>query len=269
MSVDADTALRETFLEPIRKCREYVPAFGRGRSGAETGLDLPAFQLLYGADIFYAWLGLDSPSVYAAHKAAGGLTSVYRQIGVGSERIFRAVVMRTCGLTSEQIDWSYEYSKPDRTTAVHTLDACLRTNSLTGETLARFRKWLKDAKKVVTPGSSGNARITGAVFEVRQGYKSADSKRQNADLRYGIRAYQDGLLPIVAVMSSQVSVPVMRRYAGDGMLVLKGVLGDDPTVSTFAFFKEIVGFDLAAFFERNSAKIKKEVQDVVEYLLAP
>lgn len=30
--------------------------------------------------------------MYAAHKAAGGMTSVYRQIGIGCERLFRKLV---------------------------------------------------------------------------------------------------------------------------------------------------------------------------------
>jgi hypothetical protein len=34
---------------------------------------------MYGADPFCSWVGLDSPLMYAAHKAAGGMTSVYRQ----------------------------------------------------------------------------------------------------------------------------------------------------------------------------------------------
>ena len=43
------------------------------------------------------------------------------------------------------------------------------------------------------------------------GMKSADSKRQNADLRYGIQAYRNGLLPAFAVFSNQVSQPVLTR----------------------------------------------------------
>ncbi|MCX6277959.1 MAG: hypothetical protein NT004_07665 [Bacteroidetes bacterium] len=70
----------------------------------EDGVSLSGFLKLYGSDPFYSWIGLDSSLMYAAHKAAGGMTSV-RQ----------------------------------------------------------------------TPKN-------GVVFEVRQGYKSKDSKRQNADI---------------------------------------------------------------------------------------
>lgn len=49
-----DEQLLEIFLEPVRKCALYKPAFGKGKKG---GLTLAGFQTLYGADDFYAWLG--------------------------------------------------------------------------------------------------------------------------------------------------------------------------------------------------------------------
>lgn len=260
-----DDVLFAAFIEPIRKCASYVPAFGQGRS---EGLDYPAFQVLYGGDPFYAWLGLNDASVYAAHKAAGGLTSVYRQIGVGAERLFRAVISQELGLRGDELNWSYEYQKPDGKQGVHTLDARISRENLDGDKLSRFTEWLETSKALVAQPSGGMAQLEGAVFEVRQGYKSADSKRQNADLRYGVRAYQAGLFPVFAIMSSQVSEPVMKRYQSDGMLVLTGVLADDPAVSTFAFFDQVVGFDLVAFFERNKARLKSEVTTIMAKLLS-
>lgn len=48
----------------------------------------------------FSWFGLEHPLVYAAHKAAGGITSVSRQIGIGCE-LFRAVLMDALGLSEE------------------------------------------------------------------------------------------------------------------------------------------------------------------------
>lgn len=64
-------------LDPLRASSRYKPMFGMGRKG---GLSLEQFRVMYRADPFYAWMGLDSPLMYAAHKAAGGMTSIYRQI---------------------------------------------------------------------------------------------------------------------------------------------------------------------------------------------
>lgn len=261
-----DAPLLEVFLAPIRKCAKYKPAFGQGNS---SGLRVAEFQALYGADSFYSWLGLDEPIVYAAHKAAGGLTSVYRQIGVGTERLFREVLKRALGLSEEQLKWAYEYEKTASTKGVHTLDARIRTADLDGSHGSPFSNWLDRSKTLIGAKSTSPVRIHGAVFEVRQGYKSADSKRQNADLRFGVNAYRDGLLPAFAILSAQVSEPVIRRYRSDGMLVLTGLLTDDPTRSTFAFFRQIVGYDLAAFFVRNSPRLKAEIRQVVEKLLSP
>lgn len=257
----ADSVLVEVFLEPVRRCADYKPAFG---SSGNLGVSLEQFQDRYGEDLFYALLGLDSPVVYAAHKAAGGLTSVYRQLGIGCERVFRRVVMGALNLTPSRVTWSYSYVAQGRKVSSHTLDAKVLVGDLSSGDSARFAHWLTTSRTFL--GGVG-VSTEGAVFEVRQGYKSADSKRQNADLRFGMRAYQDKLLPVFALMSSQVSDPVVRRYRADKMLVLTGVAGGDPTTSTFAFFDQIVGYDLLAFFKRNSEVLKREVTTVVSQLL--
>ncbi len=262
---DQDHRFRELFLAPIRKCAAYQPVFGQGKG---NGFSLAEFQTLYGDDPFYNWLGLDNPAVYAAHKAAGGLTSVYRQLGVGSERLFRAIVGASLGLAEKQMEWSYEYDRPDGKQGSHTLDVCIWMSDLDSEARERFVQWLGNIKQLVGGKGSRSIVIDGIVFEVRQGYKSADSKRQNADLRFGIRAYQANLLPVFVIMSSQMSEPVIKRYRNDGMLVLTGLHNDDPAISTFAFFDQVVGYNLAEFFTRNSFLIQDEIQQVVEKLLS-
>jgi hypothetical protein len=255
----------EVFLRPLWECKKYSPAFGRGKTTAGTSFG--AFEEIYGGDPFYAWLGLNSEEVYAAHKAAGGLTSVYRQLGIGAERLFRAVLAEEYKLTEEQLSWSYEYSVSSAKTGVHTLDAKIMENDLLAERRCDFNKWTVNALKAVDVSGSPGRTVDGVAFEVRQGYKSADSKRQNADLRFGIQAYRHGLLPAFAVFSNQVSKPVLTRYRADGMLVLTGTLSDDPTISTFAFFEQVVGYDMAGFFRRNTEAMAAEVQEIVSSLL--
>lgn len=262
---DPDQHFLEVFLTPLRECKKYQPAFGRGKNNAGSGYS--AFEDLYGSDPFYSWLGLASEEVYAAHKAAGGLTSVYRQLGIGAERLFRAILSHCLDLSSDQISWSYEYQVSSSKSGVHTLDARISLDDLYGEKSQRIRSWLDNSLKAVAGGESAGRRVSGVAFEVRQGYKSADSKRQNADLRFGIHAYQNALLPAFAVFSNQVSEPVISRYRADGMLVLTGTLSNDPTRSTFAFTKEVVGYDLAAFFERHKDRLASEVQEIVGSLL--
>ncbi|MCI0709767.1 MAG: hypothetical protein L0154_06345 [Chloroflexi bacterium] len=103
-----DTSFDEKYLkiliDRIEICKQYKPKFGqRGE-----GLSLSEFQSLYRSDPFYSWFGLDNPLMYAAHKAAGGITSVYRQIGIGGEALFRQLIQDHLGLTTEQANWSYE-----------------------------------------------------------------------------------------------------------------------------------------------------------------
>jgi hypothetical protein len=264
-NAELDAVLLATFLEPVRRCAEYRPAFGQGRS---SGLVVAEFQELYGSDPFYTWLGLDAPVVYAAHKAAGGLTSIYRQIGVGVERLFRAILAAVMNLSPEGMSWSYTYDKGRGAQGTHTLDARILLAELGDDAASRVRDWI-DAV-IAELGTRGQfARDSeGVVFEIRQGYKSADSKRQNADLRFGLNAYRSGLLPVFAIFSSQVSEPVVRRYRADGMLVLIGSRSENPIESTFAFAQEVVGYDLARFFERNSDAIRAEIAEIVRRLLS-
>ena len=110
--------------------------------------------------------------------------------------------------------------------------------------------------------------LVGAVFEIRQGYKSADSKRQNADLRFGMRAWNDAnLLPVIAIVSTQASDVVCKRYSDARLLVLRGHLRGQS--STFSVFRDVVGYDLAGFFERNSPAIREDFQTTIKKLLEP
>lgn len=264
--LEADRVLLEAFLVPVRKCAKYRPAFGQAD---DSGVTLEQFQALYGGDPFYAWIGLNDPAVYAAHKAAGGMTSVYRQIGVGTERLIRLALGQALALDPDQMLWSYEYDKGGGKAGTHTLDVKLVAAEIQATRRRRdFQEWLAGSMSVVGDGSFIRP-VDGLAMEVRQGYKSADSKRQNADLRFGIRAYQAQLLPVVMVMSGQVSAVVIRRYRADGMLVLTGVRNDDVYVSTFAFFEHVIGYDLAAFFERNKSTLRREIASVVRQLLTP
>lgn len=255
--------LLETFLTPVRICENYRPAFGK----AQEGVTLADFRSLYGSDEFYSWIGLDSPLVYAAHKAAGGLTSIYRQIGVGAERLLREIIKDCLNLSSSQVAWQYEYQKTRTAKAIHQLDARISLSDLREQDRERIERWILETRKTAT-GSRKTAVLDGVVFEIRQGYKSADSKRQNADIRFGLRAYQAGLLPVVAVLSSQVSETVIQRYRSDGMLVMTGIRSDDPSVSTFAFFRDVIGFDLEDFFRENSSAIKSVIHGLIGNLLS-
>ena len=105
-------------------------------------------------------------------------------------------------------------------------------------------------------------------MEVRQGYKSKDSKRQNADITNATEAYINGYLPILILFSSQIDNDVVERYERGKWLVLRGTLLGDDTQSTYNFMRDIIGYDLAGFFERNHHQIKTFTQDVLENLLS-
>ena len=112
--------------------------------------------------------------------------------------------------------------------------------------------------------------LTGAVFEVRQGYKSKDSKRQNADIANAATAYTKAYLPCAVILSAQIDTDILLRYRAEKWAVLTGVVGaNDPLISTYDFMRDVVGYDLAGFFRRNSVALRAEIDAVLTALLTP
>lgn len=261
-----DERYAEIVLSAIRVCRDYKPKFGAGGAG----LTLEQFRDLYGSDPFYSWMGLDSPLMYSAHKAAGGMTSVYRQIGIGCQYLFVAILMDELGLTATEAAWSYSVevvgAKKLRTLS---LDARIPLKAVRDEGKREaVRKWMLACAAELKVDSAVAKVLDGAVFEVRQGYKSKDSKRQNADLANAATAYTQRYLPVVLLLSAQIDTDLALRYAASKWAILRGTVADAPTRSTYEFCKTVLGFDLAAFFKRHSPQFKAEIEAVLKALLS-
>ena len=261
-----DAEYVEVILERIRVSASYKPKFGRG---GKAGLTLQQFQHVYGADSFYAWFGLDNAMLYAAHKAAGGMTSIYRQIGIGCERLFRKILQDTLGLSDADTMWSYDVPTDDGGTRKLSLDGRIPLSRI-DERAARERvhDWMRRSSQAVGVEPRVFQSLTGTVFEVRQGYKSKDSKRQNADIANASSAYVKSYLPCVVVLSNQIDEEILRRYRAARWVVVTGTHGsNDALTSTYDFMCEVVGYDLAGFFERNAGILQAEVAYVLQKLL--
>ena len=266
---DNDDRYLQIVLEPIRVSAEYKPKFGQGNK--RGGLSLGEFQGLYQNDPFYNWFGLDNPLLYAAHKAAGGMTSVYRQIGIGCERLFRTILQDCLGLSAEDTKWSYEVPMIDGRSRKSHLDGRVLLDKIEDESAyERFHNWMKESALLVQVDSDVFSTLKGTVFEVRQGYKSKDSKRQNADIANAATAYTKAYLPCAIILSTQIDSDILLRYRAQKWSILTGVIGaSDPLSSTYDFLKEIIGYDLAEFFNRNRGIIRNEIGSILEKLLEP
>jgi hypothetical protein len=260
-----DARYLEIFMEPIRKCMDYKPKFGISQKG--EALSLSAFKKLYGNDLFYSWIGLDSELMYAAHKAAGGMTSIYRQIGVSSERLFRAIISDAAAYRSpESLIWSYHVKTPSQKIKKLSLDGRLCPDEINNPKVkAQTEQWLKDHCKQLKLDVPKN----GIVFEVRQGYKSRDSKRQNADIDNAAKAWAHGYLPVFAIFSGQIDSVVVLRYQNNYCGILTGICENNPHTSLYGFSQSVLDYDLSAFFARNGKQIKCVLQRTLESLLRP
>lgn len=264
---DRDDTYFEILASSLRVCAEYKPKFG---TGGKSGLTKAQFQARYGADPFYRWVGLDSPLIYAAHKAAGGMTSIYRQLGIGGERLFRQVVRDQLRLDADQAMWAYTIpgqGGKDRTLA---LDARISFDDIDDrDARKRVERWAGGVAQELELEADFVADMKGVVFEVRQGYKSADSKRQNADVANASNAYANLYVPSLVLLSTQINEAVSLRYVAARWLLLTGSVGGSPMDSTYAFCRDILAYDLAAFFERNTDRFRTLIEEIASSLLTP
>lgn len=251
----------------IRVCQQYKPKLGYGK---REGYSLEEFRQLYQRDPFYSWIGLDDPLMYAAHKAAGGMTSIYRQIGIGCEKVFRAVLQDTLNLSEEESTWYYTIPSSGGKTRRLSLDGRIPLEAIKDHTRhAILSQWIYEACRRLDVERELCDTIKGLVFEVRQGYKSKDSKRQNADIANAATAYTQCYLPCVAILSQQIDQDIALRYTTEKWVLLTGTIGEVSVhESIYAFMRNIVGYDLAGFFERHKTVLKQEVHAVLTSLLA-
>jgi len=249
----------------IQVCAAYRPKFGKGRT---SGLTLDQFREMYGADPFYSWVGLDSPLMYAAHKAAGGMTSVYRQLGIGCQWLFHRILQDQLGLSPDQATWKYQVPVPGKKPRTLSLDGRIPLEEMPDATVrARVQAWARAAYDKVLLSQKTQGKMLGAVFEVRQGYKSKDSKRQNADISNASNAYASLYAPVLLLLSTQIDNDVASRYTQARWLLLTGTLEGSSTESTYAFCRDVLGYDLAGFFRRYSSRFQSELERVLAKLL--
>jgi hypothetical protein len=158
-------------------------------------MSLQDFEAVYSNDVFYSWFGLNTAEVYRAHRLAGGITSLYRQIGVGCERLTQTIVCDTLSLSAEQSD------------------------------------------------------------------------TVQADLLSAANADAEGLLPVLFLLSNQIDEDIERRYRAARWHILRGVLHGSSTESTYVFCNEVLGYNLADFFNRYSDTLRTEILSIIRDLL--
>ncbi|HNQ23453.1 MAG TPA: hypothetical protein PKK06_10200 [Phycisphaerae bacterium] len=223
---------------------------------------------MYREDEFYSWFGLDSPLVYAAHKAAGGMTSVYRQIGLGCQHVFQHVLQDTLGLSPADATWSYTVRPRGAKPRTLALDGRIPLEQVADAAmLRRVKSWLCEASESVDLKGRSADTLQGCVFEVRQGYQSNDAKRQNADVANAANAFAHRYPPVMLLLSIQIPDNLAERYARAHWLILRGAVAGTTVDSTYAFCRDVLGYDLAGFFRRNATAIRTETLAVFEELL--
>lgn len=174
-------------------------------------------------------------------------------------------------LSEEDVKWSHQVTLSNGRKRTLYLDGRVPLAKISDKIKRdRFHRWMRDSARMLDVDDKVFSNLSGAVFEVRQGYKSKDAKRQNADIANAVTAYTKGFLPCVVILSGQIDGDVLVRYRTEKWSIVTGVLDvTDPLLSTYDFMREVVGYDLAAFFERNKSTLRREIDTILHSLLAP
>jgi hypothetical protein len=101
------------------------------------------------------------------------MTSIYRQVGISCEHLFRQILIDTAEYENDKMaSWSYSAKTKSGKEKKLSLDGRLGFSDIKNEGLLnRSQKWLGAYCKQIKARSPKN----GIVFEVRQGYKSKDT----------------------------------------------------------------------------------------------
>lgn len=182
--------------------------------------------------------------------------------------LFQDILQDTLGLSPVDATWSYKLKAKGTKGRTLALDGRIPLDKIAdADARQRCVVWLTEAVAAVGLKGKTARGLNGCVFEVRQGYKSNDAKRQNADVANAANAFAHGYLPVMLLLSVQIPANLAERYARAHWLILRGTLSGSATDSTYVFSRDVLGYDLAGFFRRNSAAIKAETRAVFEGLL--
>src|SRR5208283_3966244 len=119
------------------------------------------------------------------------------------------------GLSVSDASWSYDLPMPEGKKRTLSLDGRIPLDKLTDAANRRISAWIASSAKSLDVADRISASLTGAVFEVRQGYKSKDAKRQNADIANSTTAYTKSYLPAAVILSSQSNGDILLRYRAE------------------------------------------------------
>lgn len=234
--------------DPVKATRHCEPLFGRR---GQRGVDLDEFQSIYGADLFYRTCGLNDPAVYAAHRAASVMTSMYRQLGKGARQLIRAILCDSFGVTDDEATWKVRGQD---------LGCVVRLRGDAGGAAdIALRDWL----------SGIDASFGGVAIEVRQGMKTADARREHSYVEANAKsAVEQGLMPVLLLLSAQANEAAMDGYRAAGWQVLLGDTNGSIYDSSYGFIQFVTAFDLEDFLIQNHRRIDAEVGGVLRDVFA-
>jgi len=202
--------------------------------------DRSQFSALISKDPAFADLGLADERYIVARVGGNLVTSLHRKIGDMYEGLFQALLLFRFGLTPEQTKYQAKVKIGNRV-QLRSTDGMIPMDRLSTVELPRLDSRWKRSK--------------GLAFEVRSCYQIGDSKRIQADYDMALHLKAESLWPVMLVFcSTSLHSPIIRLSKSWALFQ-----GEE----TFAFLRDLTGFDLARFMHGNSEILRSIIEQAL------
>ncbi len=190
-------------------------------------------------------------SVFYAQSVLGGriTTSLHRNFGdiieVSVREIFKHAYSLDDGLARSSFSIQSIEKRSTRTT-----DVSIPFEALTNAQEKSLRAYhVKLCGKHTPALLAQHGACRGLGYEVRQCYKSNDSKRRTADIDMSDLLFQNKIIPMMLIFCSSSSPSIIRDYRRLSKWMI--VEGDD----AFDYVREISGFDFRGYLDTKISQV--------------
>jgi hypothetical protein len=242
---DLEDQILELAVQHLSRISEYDPYQNfPGVNNRAT------FSRMIARDPAFRHLGLDESERYVIARIGGNLiTSLHRKVGDMYEDIFQILIRNRFDLNQSDLSYSVDLPIGGRTQERST-DGYVPIEKLVDKQVA--------LTALVPDADTRWPSPKGIAFEVRSCYQIGDSKRIQADYDMALALAQKQVVPVMLIMcETSLRSPVTRLRASWALYE-----GEN----TFDFIKTLTEFDLVAFMNKHSDKLKKPIQDALSSL---
>lgn len=211
------------------------------------------------SDALYGLLFRDISEFYVQSVLGGRITtSLHRNFGDIVEMSVREIFKSAFDLDDQLAQSSFTLKSIEKR-STRTTDVTLPYTALEEKTVGRLRAFHEQLCKRHRRDVEGlHATCKGVGYEVRQCYKSNDSKRRTADIDMSHLLANKGLAPVMLIFCSSSSASIIQDYNRlSKWLILEGT-------AAFEYVNDVTGFNYRAYLDSKIEKLAPQLRSLFQ-----